>query len=173
MAAHSCSLHLLSPAIRNQRLRRIVTRSWHSYVNIYIVVSWNLLQPFSAFKVGAASSFLTPLNSYQTTGCRNPEDVSINFKWRENLNFRRDLVGLCWRGTGYDVLLVSVTSGVKLWHQHQFVCLLVGWLVDWLVSYMVTRSPFNCIKRLHTTFGQEASLRGVYILNYRIDTDYD
>jgi len=157
MAAHSCSLHLRSPTIRNQCHRRIVTRSWHSYINIYTVVSLNLLQPFSAFGVGAASSFLASLNSYQTTGCRNPEHISINFKCRENLKFRRDLVGLCWSGTGYDVLLISVTLGVKLWHQRQFVCL----LVDWLVSYMVTRSHFNCMKRIHTTVGQEASLRGV------------
>ena len=151
MAAHSCRLNLLSPTIRNQCHRRIVTRSWHSYINIYTVVSWILLQPFSAFRVGAASSFLTSLNSYQTTRCHNPENVSINFKCRENLKFRRDLVGLCLRGTGYDVLLVSVTWGVELWHQHQFVCL----LIDWLVSYMVTSSPFNCIKRIHTTVGQD------------------
>jgi len=118
MAAHSCSVNLLSPTIRNQCHRRIATRSRHRYITIYTVVSWNLLQPFSALRVGAASFVLTLLNSYQTTRCHNPEDFSINFKCRENLKFRGDLVGLWRRGTEYNVLLVSVTLGVELSHQH-------------------------------------------------------
>ena len=58
------------------------------------------------------------------------------------------------------MLLVSVTLGVELLHQHQFVCMLVCLLIDWLVGYMVTRNP-NCIKRIHMTIRQETSLRGV------------
>jgi hypothetical protein len=160
MAAHSCSVNLVSPTVRKQCHRRIVIRSWQRYINIYIVVSWNLLQPFSAFRVGAASSILTLLNSYQTTRCHNPEDANICFKCRENLKFRGRLVGLCWHGTGYNVLLVAMTLGVELLHQHQFVFLLVCLLIDWLVGYMVTNSP-NCIKSIHTTIGRETSLRGV------------